>query len=80
MFLLSTVKLEWTVGGLISKDSASLSMGQNLRKFAWLPLTCLTTKSISDFLYLFILGIRRGNVTLGPKIGNFEVQMIVTFK
>ena len=29
---------------------------------------------------LFSLGIHRGNVELGTKISNFEVQMAVTFE
>ena len=29
---------------------------------------------------LFSLGIHKGNVKLGPKIGNFELQMGVTFE
>ena len=32
------------------------------------------------FDILFTLGIHRGNVKLGTKIGNFEVQMVVTFQ
>ena len=32
------------------------------------------------FDILFSLGIHRGNVILGPKICNFEVQMGVTFQ
>ena len=38
-------------------------------------------QNISQIFYiLFSLGIHRGNVKLGPKIGNFEVQMDVPFE
>ena len=38
-------------------------------------------QNVSQIFYiLFSVGIHRGNVKLGPKIGNFEVQMGVTFE
>ena len=38
----------------------------------------VTVSQIFDIL--FSLGIHRGNIELGPKIGNFEVQMGATFR
>ena len=43
------------------------------------PETCDYQNISQIFAILFRLGIHRGNVELGPKIGHFEVQMGVTF-
>ena len=38
-------------------------------------------QNISQIIYILLsLGIHRGNVNLGPRIGNFEVQMDVPFE
>ena len=38
-------------------------------------------QNISQIFYILLsLGIHRGNVNLGPRIGNFEVQMDVPFE
>ena len=38
-------------------------------------------QNVSQIFYiLFSLGMHRGNDKLGPKIGNFEGQMSVTFE
>ena len=77
--MLSTEKLEWTVGGFKSKDSA--------QDYIYEPKSlkiCIVATDMFDyhtvsqmFDILCSLGIHR---EYGPKIYNFEVQMGVTFE
>ena len=63
-FLLSTVKLEWTVAGLISKDTALLS----LKICIIAPFTCDYLNEFQIFDIRLSLEIHRGNVKSGQKL------------
>ena len=71
--MLSTAKLEWTVGSLISTPLSP--------KFCMVAPDMCDYQNVSQILdNLFSLGIHKGNVKLGPETGNFELQMGVTFE
>ena len=80
--MLSTEKIEWTVGDLISKNPATLSMGQNLLKLACMvaPDMCDYQNVSQIFDIFFCLGIHGGSVKLGPKMVILKWKWVLLLK
>lgn len=80
-FALLTVKLEWTVSDIISKDSAPFYEPFALKIDLFATAILGNNKTMPPiFDVLFSLRINEGNVKLGPKMCNLEVQLGVTFE